>query len=323
MVDTGPAVSQLWTRLEITCQRSDQLIDASLWLLVRSGVNSQTIYAYSILDMDRRPGAVPGQRSSTSQTMTEHLTRRRLLIGTAASAALAGCLDDDADPTEENGGDDTEPEETDDDYQQPAGDDEEDDDDSSEDSDGGEDDSDEGEDDSDEGEDDHEDAELITVSSNVFEPDLLVVEPGTTVRWELDGGSHTVTAYHEDNDRQQRVPDGTDVFDESLDDSFERAFETEGVYDYYCSPHESGGMVGTIVVGEPAEDDNGLTEPADAIPDGARTALADLNESVRDEFGLDAPEDDGSDDESDHEEGSDDDSGSDDDGGSDDGGYGY
>ena len=29
-------------------------------------------------------------------------------------------------------------------------------------------------------------------------------------------------------------------------------FTVEGVYDYYCVPHEHAGMVGRIVVGTPA-----------------------------------------------------------------------
>jgi hypothetical protein len=33
---------------------------------------------------------------------------------------------------------------------------------------------------------------------------------------------------------------------------FEVTLTVEGVYDYYCLPHEQGGMVGRIVVGRPA-----------------------------------------------------------------------
>jgi hypothetical protein len=29
--------------------------------------------------------------------------------------------------------------------------------------------------------------------------------------------------------------------------TYERAFETDGEYDSYCRPHESAGMVGTVV----------------------------------------------------------------------------
>jgi hypothetical protein len=33
---------------------------------------------------------------------------------------------------------------------------------------------------------------------------------------------------------------------------FDVTFTVEGVYDYYCLPHEAAGMVGRIVVGQPS-----------------------------------------------------------------------
>ena len=33
---------------------------------------------------------------------------------------------------------------------------------------------------------------------------------------------------------------------------FDVTFRVEGVYDYYCLPHEAAGMVGRIIVGHPA-----------------------------------------------------------------------
>jgi hypothetical protein len=34
-------------------------------------------------------------------------------------------------------------------------------------------------------------------------------------------------------------------------ETFEHTFETEGVYNYYCTPHEALGTVGLVVVGGP------------------------------------------------------------------------
>lgn len=34
-------------------------------------------------------------------------------------------------------------------------------------------------------------------------------------------------------------------------ESFSVTFTEQGVYDYYCVPHEHAGMVGRIIVGEP------------------------------------------------------------------------
>jgi hypothetical protein len=36
------------------------------------------------------------------------------------------------------------------------------------------------------------------------------------------------------------------------DEAFSLRFNEEGVYDYYCVPHEHAGMVGRIVVGNPS-----------------------------------------------------------------------
>ena len=74
----------------------------------------------------------------------------------------------------------------------------------------------------------------VTVVDNDYEPDELVVAPGTTVRWEFEGGSsHDVEG---------------DGFASSIqqDGSFEHTFEDTGSYPYRCTLH--GGMTGTIYV---------------------------------------------------------------------------
>jgi len=112
----------------------------------------------------------------------------------------------------------------------------------------------------------------------VFSPAVVWVEPGATVTWEIDGGSHSITAYHPDNGKQLRVPEGTSGFDSgvlSSGDSFEHTFETEGVYDYYCTPHEGLGMVGLVVVGGPAGGP-GTTDPGDVSNATAGENLAAL-----------------------------------------------
>jgi len=86
----------------------------------------------------------------------------------------------------------------------------------------------------------------------VFTPSVVFVEPGTTVTWSIEGAAHSVTAYHEGNDKPHRVPEGAPAFDSgtlSAGETFEHTFETEGVFNYVCLPHESLGMVGVVVVG--------------------------------------------------------------------------
>jgi plastocyanin len=152
-------------------------------------------------------------------------------------------------------------------------------------------------------------AARVDVVTNAFEPAWVTVDVGDTVEWTLSEGSHTVTLYHRDNgSADHRAPDGVMAFDDDLDDGrFEWTFDTEGVYDYYCRPHESAGMVGSVVVGEPESGEPGLTSPS-SLPGGAADAIEEFNASTRSQFGLDqSGGDDGS---------SDDDSGYG-------GGYGY
>jgi plastocyanin len=87
----------------------------------------------------------------------------------------------------------------------------------------------------------------------VFTPAVVWVEAGTTLTWSIEGAAHSVTAYHRDDDRPHRVPEDAPAFDSGVleaGNSFEHTFETPGVHDYYCTPHESLGMVGLVVVEE-------------------------------------------------------------------------
>jgi len=88
----------------------------------------------------------------------------------------------------------------------------------------------------------------------VFTPAVVWLESGGTIEWAIEGASHSVTAYHPDNDKPLRVPEDAAAFDsETLPagESFEHTFETPGVYNYYCIPHEGLGMVGVVVVDGP------------------------------------------------------------------------
>jgi plastocyanin len=89
----------------------------------------------------------------------------------------------------------------------------------------------------------------------VFSPAVAWVESGSTVTFEDISGSHSVTAYHSGNDKPNRVPSGAEAFDSGVmseGDTFEHTVSETGVYNYYCTPHEGLGMVGLVVVEEPA-----------------------------------------------------------------------
>ena len=118
-----------------------------------------------------------------------------------------------------------------------------------------------------------------------FDPPVAWVALGGTITWKVENGDHTTSAYHPDNDRPLRIPDGAAVWDsEDLGDdgtTYEYTCDTEGVFDYFCNHRETDGMVGSIVVGEPdPHDQPGLAPPQDDLPEAARHAIDVLNEGA-------------------------------------------
>jgi plastocyanin len=100
-----------------------------------------------------------------------------------------------------------------------------------------------------------------------FDPIGLAVRPGDTLRWtNADAGNaHTATAYHPKNfDRPRRIPEAATPWDSDYllpGESFTVTLTAEGVYDFYCVPHEHAGMVGRVVVGA-ADADGWMDDPA-------------------------------------------------------------
>ncbi len=89
-----------------------------------------------------------------------------------------------------------------------------------------------------------------------FDPIGLLVEPGTTIRWVVEQNVHTTAAYHPTNDMHSlRIPERAQPWNSGYlvqpGSHFEATLTVEGVYDYFCLPHEIAGMVGRIVVGKP------------------------------------------------------------------------
>lgn len=124
-------------------------------------------------------------------------------------------------------------------------------------------------------------------SGDHFEPHVVWVEKGGSVNWTNESGSHATTAYHAENDDPQLVPDGAAAWDSGVlseqDAAFDHTFEIEGVYHYYCAPHETAGMIGSVIVGQP--DPHGqpaLEEPPSDKSETVREKLAELNEMVAD-----------------------------------------
>jgi plastocyanin len=99
------------------------------------------------------------------------------------------------------------------------------------------------------------------VDAQRYDPATITIEPGETITWVNESDeAHTVTAFGDE------IPEGAPYFasggasneEEARDslsegliqsgDTFEVTFEQPGTYEYYCIPHESSGMKGTIVV---------------------------------------------------------------------------
>jgi len=137
------------------------------------------------------------------------------------------------------------------------------------------------------------DVSMITEDGGYhFEPHVVRVNVGGTVTWTNESGSHSTTAYHPDNDQPQLVPDGAASWDSGLRSeegaTFEHTFETEGVYHYYCTPHESLGMLGSVIVGDPDPHEQvALEDPPADKPETVREKLTELNEIVSSALGDD------------------------------------
>lgn len=234
-------------------------------------------------------------------------TRRRTLslAAAAASAGLTGCLTDAPWTQEADGGDG----------------DQQGDDGSS--GDGVDDGHDEGDDGAhDHGVDDtighpesHAEVKMVTdEDGHHFVPHVVHVERGGTVEWILESGAHDTVAYHPDNASrlpsaaEQRIPEGAAPWASEIYDrggaSFDLVFEEEGVYDYVCTvsgyghmdhmdedhhpSHESTGMVGRVIVGEPELDPEhqpAMQPPSSELPEAARHELEGFTERTRQALG--------------------------------------
>lgn len=86
-----------------------------------------------------------------------------------------------------------------------------------------------------------------------FDPVGLYVEAGDVVKFVMATPDHTVTAYHPALGRTQRVPDGVPAVSSPVlggGTYWLYRFETPGVYDLNCAPHEQFGMAMRVVVDE-------------------------------------------------------------------------
>lgn len=89
---------------------------------------------------------------------------------------------------------------------------------------------------------DEEGVVTVTLAANLrFVPAELRIEPGTRVRWVNEASIfHTVT------------PEGHEEFSRATSNAagivLEHTFQNSGTFDYFCEPHLSQGMTGSVIV---------------------------------------------------------------------------
>ena len=80
----------------------------------------------------------------------------------------------------------------------------------------------------------------------VFEPDLVKVQPGDTVTFVATDPGHDAQSV------PGMLPEGAQPFEGKIGKDVTVTFTQPGVYGVKCKPHYVMGMVGVVVVGDPA-----------------------------------------------------------------------
>jgi plastocyanin len=112
--------------------------------------------------------------------------------------------------------------------------------------------------------------DTVEAAGVAFSPSSLTISVGDTVVWIWINDSHTVTSGTGAVDPQAGV-----LWNEFLDvanQSFEREFPTDGVFPFFCIPHEGFGMTGSITVQAPPPPCV-CSNHADPNPDGVTNVL--------------------------------------------------
>ena len=80
----------------------------------------------------------------------------------------------------------------------------------------------------------------------VFHPDLIRANPGDTIKFIATDKGHNTQS------QDEMMPEGAEGWDSKINEDFEITLETEGTYGFNCKPHQTVGMVGLILVGDPS-----------------------------------------------------------------------
>jgi pseudoazurin len=105
----------------------------------------------------------------------------------------------------------------------------------------------------------------------VFEPALVKIEPGDSIKFVATDKGHNAEAI------KAMMPEGTGLFVGKINEELVVTFDRPGVYGYKCAPHYGMGMVGMIVVGAP---DNAEQAKAVVHPGKAKQTFAKLFDNL-------------------------------------------
>lgn len=101
----------------------------------------------------------------------------------------------------------------------------------------------------------------------VFEPSLVTIQPGDSVKFVATDKSHTAETI------KGMLPDGATSFAGKMSEDVTVTFDKPGVYGVKCAPHYPMGMVALVVVGTP---ENLATATAVSHPGKAKPTFAAL-----------------------------------------------
>ena len=114
--------------------------------------------------------------------------------------------------------------------------------------------------------------------SMVFEPPVLTINPGDSVKWVATNPGHNTASI------DGMLPQGANPWNGGINEELVVKFDKEGIYGYKCTPHYILGMAGFIVVGN-ANSNLGTVKKAanDAQSKFAmnKTRLSDYLEQVK------------------------------------------
>jgi len=104
--------------------------------------------------------------------------------------------------------------------------------------------------------------------SLVFEPAELTIAPGTTVNFVWESDNHNIVVESQPDGAGWEGTKGGASKTYNTGHEYSHTFETTGTYEYFCQPHKTAGMVGSITVQEGGAS-SGSSAPA--IPSSAKT----------------------------------------------------